>query len=173
MASFPATFAAGCFWGTERYFKKQFGEALLSYKVGYMGGTTTSPSYQDVCTGTTGHAEVLHLECDASKVTYDDLVQFFFRMHNPTTKNQQGNDRGTQYRSAIFYHSEAQRTAAESYIRQLQENEKLAATLSRTFGTSKISTTVEPASVFYEAEAYHQRYLEANPRGYCNHRVYW
>lgn len=171
--SFPATFAAGCFWGTERYFKKQFGDALLSCKVGYMGGTQPSPTYKDVCTGTTGHAEVLHVTCDGTKVSFDDLLKFFFRMHNPTTKNQQGNDRGTQYRSAVFYHSDAQKEAAEAYIRQLQDNETLSAGLKRAFGTHVVSTTVEPAATFYEAEAYHQQYLDANPKGYCNHRIYW
>ncbi|CUG89127.1 peptide methionine sulfoxide reductase-like, putative [Bodo saltans] len=173
--SVPATFAAGCYWGTERYFKKQFKGALTLWKVGFMGGPdqTAHPTYKEVCAGTTGHAEVLHILYDPVKVSYEDLVKFFFRMHNPTTKNRQGNDVGTQYRSAIFYHNAEQKAIAEAYIEQLRTDSTLQAGLKKTFNDGTIATTLEPASKFFEAHAEHQEYLDVNPDGYCNHRVYW
>jgi peptide-methionine (S)-S-oxide reductase len=157
-----AAFGAGCFWGTEKWFRKQFGQALKTTAVGYMGGTTKNPNYEQVCTGRTGHAEVLYLEYDPSKVKYDELVQFFFRMHDPTTKDRQGNDKGTQYRSVIFYYTPEQKEIAERVTHEIQARFK-----------DPIVTTIEPASEFYKAEEYHQQYLEKNPQGYCNHYLRW
>jgi peptide-methionine (S)-S-oxide reductase len=172
MTGIPATFAAGCFWGTERYFKKKFGPALLSAKVGYMGGAdqSTVPTYKMVCTGTTGHAEVLQVQYDPSKVSFQELIDFFFRMHNPTTKDRQCGDKGTQYRSAIFYHDEEQKKIATEMIQSLNQGSKIG----EVFGAgSTVVTTVEPASTFFVAEDYHQEYLDVNPDGYCSHRIYW
>jgi len=159
-----ATFGAGCFWGTEKYFKKQF-PLLRKTTVGYMGGERPNPSYKDVCTGTTNHAEVLQLEYDPNQVPYEELVRFFFRMHDPTTLNRQGNDRGTQYRSVVFYHSPQQKEIAERVKQEVQQAKK--------FADRELVTQITPAAPFYRAEDYHQAYLDANPDGYCNHRVYW
>eukprot|EP01118_Nematostelium_gracile_P002784 TRINITY_DN1309_c0_g1_i1.p1 TRINITY_DN1309_c0_g1~~TRINITY_DN1309_c0_g1_i1.p1 ORF type:complete len:177 (-),score=39.26 TRINITY_DN1309_c0_g1_i1:83-562(-) len=156
-----ATFGGGCFWGMEKFFKKEF--KLDSAYVGYMGGDKKNPSYEDVCTGKTGHAEVIQLSYDPKSVQYSDLVQFFFRMHDPTTVNRQGNDRGTQYRSAIFYHDEEQKETATKVRDELQATKI----------QDKIVTEISPASTFYKAEAYHQQYLDNNPGGYCNHRLRW
>ena len=152
-----ATFAAGCFWGVEKVFGALPG--VLSTQVGYTGGTTASPSYEQVCTGRTGHAEALELTYDPSKISYEDLIEFFFRHHDPTTLNRQGNDAGTQYRSAVFYHSPEQKTAAQNAIDALKD--------ARVF-KDPIVTTVEPAGDFYRAEEYHQKYLKKNPLGYCH-----
>jgi len=159
-----ATFGAGCFWGTQKFFNKQFKDGIVKSAVGYLGGTTKNPSYKDVCTGKTGHAEVLQLQFDANKVNYADLVRFFYRMHDPTTLNRQGNDAGTQYRSAVFYHSPEQKTIAEQVKEEMEKSGKF---------KSKITTEIAPASEFYVAEDYHQDYLEANPTGYCNHYLRW
>ena len=139
-----------------------------------MGGQgSTNPGYKLVCTGTTGHAEVLHLTYDPSKVQYADLLLFFFRMHNSTTLNRQGNDQGSQYRSAIFYHSQAQKEEAEAMLQVLRDaGSELGGKLQGGFKGPPV-TTVEPAGTFFSAEDYHQCYLEANPSGYCNHRTYW
>jgi len=162
-----ACFAAGCFWGTEKFFRKQFGSNLLEASVGYMGGDDSrfaDVSYEDVCTGRTGHAEVVYLRYDASKVKYADLVEHFYRMHDPTTKDRQGNDRGTQYRSHIFTYGDEQAKIAKEVTAQLQEQ--------RYKGTP-ITTLISAAAKFWKAEEYHQRYLEAHPTGYCNHRLRW
>ena len=152
-----ATFAAGCFWGIEKVFGALPG--VVSTQVGYTGGTTKNPSYEQVCTGRTGHAEAIEAVYDPSKISYDELVEFFFRNHDSTTLNRQGNDVGTQYRSAIFTHSPEQKLIAENAIQTLEK--------SKIF-KSKITTTVEPASEFYPAEEYHQKYLKKNPLGYCH-----
>lgn len=174
--SVSATFAAGCFWGTERYFKKQFKGAFSLIQVGYMGGPdqANAPTYKQVCTGTTGHAEVLHVQFDPVKVSYDDLLHFFFRMHNPTTINRQQGDIGTQYRSAIFYHDEAQKAAATNFIDKLNNDSTFKPKIQGAFGAdARVVTTVEPATIFFPAEDYHQQYLDVNPDGYCSHRIYW
>jgi len=160
-----ATFGAGCFWGTEKFFRKQFGANLISAMVGYMGGTSKT-TYEDVCTGTTNHAEVLQVSYEPNKVAYGDLVRFFFRMHNPTTLNQQGNDRGTQYRSVIFTHTKEQQKIAEQVRDEVQASGKV---------KGKIVTQIQPADglQFFAGEPYHQRYLEENPGGYCNHKLYY
>jgi peptide-methionine (S)-S-oxide reductase len=160
-----ATFGAGCFWGTEKFFRKQFGANLISTMVGYMGGASKA-SYEDVCTGKTNHAEVLQVSYEPGKVAYGDLVRFFFRMHDPTTLNRQGNDRGTQYRSVIFTHTNEQQKIAEQVRDEVQASGKI---------KGKIVTQIQPADglQFFKAEQYHQRYLEENPDGYCNHKLHY
>eukprot|EP01119_Soliformovum_irregulare_P009148 TRINITY_DN22311_c0_g1_i1.p2 TRINITY_DN22311_c0_g1~~TRINITY_DN22311_c0_g1_i1.p2 ORF type:complete len:168 (-),score=46.86 TRINITY_DN22311_c0_g1_i1:16-519(-) len=155
-----ATFGAGCFWGVEKFFRNKFPE-LKSTQVGYVGGNWANPKYQEVCTGATGHAEAVQLEYDPKETKYRDLCRYFFSIHDPTTKDRQGNDIGTQYRSAIFYHDEAQQQEATKVKTEMQE---------RFFKGTPISTEIVPAPVFWPAEKDHQRYLESNPYGYCNHK---
>eukprot|EP01027_Heterolobosea_sp_BB2_P023725 GEZU01035700.1.p2 GENE.GEZU01035700.1~~GEZU01035700.1.p2 ORF type:complete len:164 (+),score=37.23 GEZU01035700.1:50-541(+) len=157
-----ATFGAGCFWGVEKFFKKQFAHGLISTVVGYAGGHKPNPTYREVCTGTTGHAEALQMQYDANKIKYADLVEFFFRMHDPTTKNRQGNDVGTQYRSVIFYHNLEQKQIAEEVKAKVQDRYP-----------DPIVTEIVQFTNWYDAEDYHQNYLEKNPNGYCNHRLRW
>ena len=144
-----ATFAAGCFWGIETAYRKL--EGVLDVAVGYEGGSTENPSYQDVCTGQTGHAEVVEVDYDPEKVSYDELLDVFWKIHDPTTLNRQGPDIGTQYRSAIFFHSEDQKKKAE-----LSKSSKQGA------GTypDGIVTEITPHQTFHRAEEYHQRYFE-------------
>lgn len=152
-----AIFAAGCFWGTEGYFRQLPG--VLITEVGYSGGYADSPNYESVSTGATGHAESILIFFDPSRIAYADLVRHFFRMHDPTELNRQGNDIGTQYRSAIFAVGEDQRAAALSV---LQETEAA-------YGRGKpIVTEIRAAGPFFAAETYHQDYLEKNPNGYCH-----
>ena len=152
-----ATFAGGCFWCTEAVFLEIKGvEKVVS---GYIGGKTKNPTYKDICTGETGHAEAIQITFNPNEVAYEDLLEVFFATHDPTTLNRQGADVGTQYRSEIFYHSEAQKTKAENYI-QLLEKEKLY--------DKKIVTKVSSATKFYLAEDYHQNYYNQNSsQGYC------
>ena len=152
-----ATFAGGCFWCTEAVFLEIKGvEKVVS---GYIGGKTKNPTYKDICTGETGHAEAIQITFNPNEVAYEDLLEVFFGTHDPTTLHRQGADVGTQYRSAIFYHSEAQKVKAENYI-QLLEKEKLY--------DKKIVTKVSSATVFYPAEDYHQNYYNQNSsQGYC------
>ncbi len=142
-----ATFGAGCFWGVEAEFRKVDG--VTDAAVGYSGGTTKDPSYKDVCSGATGHAEVVEVEYDPSKVSYEDLLEVFWKNHDPTTPNRQGWDIGTQYRSAIFYHTPEQEAAAHASKEKAQERFR-----------KPIVTEITPASEFYRAEEYHQRYFE-------------
>jgi len=144
-----ATFGAGCFWGVEAEFRKVDG--VVEAAVGYSGGTTKSPTYKDVCSGATGHAEVIEVEYDPSKVSYEELLEVFWKNHDPTTPNRQGWDVGTQYRSAIFYHSPEQKAAAQVSKEKAQERFK-----------KLIVTEITSASEFYRAEEYHQRYFEKN-----------
>ena len=150
-----ATFAAGCFWGTEEFFRKVPG--VVDTRVGYTGGDA-SAGYEQVSSGTTGHAESVELKFDPKKVTYHDLLVLFFKMHDPTTPDRQGNDRGTQYRSEIFTHSDAQRKTAETVSAEATHAWK-----------KPVSTKIEPAKAFYPAEDYHQKYLVKHPGGYDNH----
>jgi len=152
-----ATFAGGCFWCTEAVFLEIRGvEKVVS---GYIGGKTKNPTYKDICTGETGHAEAIQITYNPNEVAYEDLLEVFFGTHDPTTLNRQGADVGTQYRSEIFYHSEVQKTKAENYI-QLLEKEKLY--------DKKIVTKVSSATEFYLAEEYHQNYYNQNSsQGYC------
>jgi peptide-methionine (S)-S-oxide reductase len=148
-----ATFAAGCFWGIEAAFRKV--EGVVSTEVGYTGGETQDPTYEQVCTGRSGHAEAVHLEFDPERVTYDELLEVFWNIHDPTTPNRQGPDIGTQYRSAIFVHNDAQEAAATASKAQLQANGR--------FGAG-IVTEITPAGPFYRAEDYHQQFTEKRGR---------
>jgi len=152
-----ATFAGGCFWGIERVFSELDG--VVSTQVGYTGGPGKDPDYESVCTGRTGHAEAIEIIFDPSKIRYEKLLEVFFNHHDPTTLNRQGPDIGTQYRSAIFYHNEGQKATA------LEAKELLdrAGIFKR-----PIVTEISPASPFYKAEEYHQKYLKKNPHGYCS-----
>ncbi|MGI9075883.1 MAG: peptide-methionine (S)-S-oxide reductase MsrA [Gemmatimonadaceae bacterium] len=152
-----ATFGAGCFWGVEELFRKIPG--VTDAAVGYLGGTMKSPTYKDVCSGRTGHAEVVEVQYDPDIVSYDKLLEVFWTSHNPTTLNRQGPDVGTQYRSAIFYHDEAQRLAAAASKEALE--------LSTRFGRP-IVTEITRASAFYRAEEYHQQYLSKRGLGSCH-----
>ncbi len=154
-----ATLAGGCFWGMEDLLRQIPG--VLETRVGYTGGGTPNATYGDVKTGRTGHAESVEVVFDPSKLSYEDLLyKHFFKMHDPTTKNRQGNDVGTQYRSAIFYHSEAQRQVAEAVRAKVEKSG---------FWKKPIVTDIVPATPFYPAEDYHQDYLQKNPGGYTCH----
>ncbi|KAK0049941.1 peptide methionine sulfoxide reductase MsrA 1 isoform X1, partial [Biomphalaria pfeifferi] len=153
-----AMFGLGCFWGAERLFWKQKG--VFSTQVGYSGGFTPNPTYKEVCTGQTGHTEVVRVIFDPKSITYSDLLKLFWENHNPTQGFRQGNDVGTQYRSAIYTYGENQQTeATQSKDRYQQELTKSG------FGT--ITTEITPAKEFYYAEDYHQQYLDKNKDGYC------
>jgi peptide-methionine (S)-S-oxide reductase len=153
-----AVFAMGCFWGAERKFWQTDG--VWSTAVGYTGGYTPNPTYEEVCSGRTGHAEAVLVVYDPAKVSYDQLLKVFWESHDPTQGMRQGNDVGTQYRSAIYYADEAQREAAEASRKRFQE------VLSGSrYG--EITTEIAPAGPFYYAEGYHQQYLAKNPGGYC------
>ncbi len=144
-----ATFGAGCFWGVEATFRKVAG--VRSALVGYSGGSFENPSYEDVCSGKTGHAEVVQLEYDPPEVPYEDLLDVFWVCHDPTTVNRQGPDIGTQYRSAVFFHDADQESAAITFKEKLQSSGRY---------PSPIVTEITAAEAFYPAEDYHQRYLE-------------
>ena len=152
-----ATFAAGCFWGVEAAFRKVKG--VKKTTVGYEGGKTKSPSYEQVCTDKTGHAEVVQVEFDEKKLSYEQLLDIFWSCHDPTTINRQGPDLGTQYRSAIFYHSKKQKELAEKSKQALEKIKKY---------KSKIVTLIIPAQEFYKAEDYHQQYLEKRGLAVCH-----
>lgn len=155
-----ATLAGGCFWGMEEIIRKLPG--VIDTKVGYTGGKTKNPTYKEICTGTTGHAEALQIVFDPAKTSYEAVLKFFFRMHDPTTLNQQHNDRGTQYRSAIFYNSDEQKKTAERVIQEVNKSGKW---------KKPVVTEVTAVSEFYDAEDYHQDYLVKNPGGYNCHFV--
>ena len=144
-----ATFGAGCFWGVEAEFRQVPG--VTDVAVGYSGGDRENPSYEDVCTGRTGHAEVVEVQFDPEKVSYEDLLRKFWSVHNPTQMNRQGWDVGTQYRSAIFFHTPEQRAAAQASKEKLQASGKY---------RRPIVTEITPAAPFYPAEDYHQQYFE-------------
>lgn len=178
-----ATIAAGCFWGVEHMYRHHFAkDAVLDARVGYIGGDTSSPSYRAVCSGRTGRklsiippltrlpvfwpglstnllpdAEALQITFDPSKVSYSTLLQFLYKMHDPTTMNRQGPDTGSQYRSAIFYHDEAQEKEAKEVTQKVQE---------QWWKNGKIVTEILPAGQWWDAEDYHQKYLDNNPGGY-------
>ncbi len=152
-----ATFGAGCFWGVEATFRQVPG--VVSTAVGYMGGTLANPTYQDVCTNKTGHAEAVQITYDPLKTSYDDLLRVFWQNHDPTTLNRQGPDVGAQYRSVIFYHTPEQETLA----RASKEGLELAGAFKR-----PIVTEIVPASAFWRAEEYHQQYLEKRGLAQCH-----
>ena len=153
-----ATLAGGCFWCTESVFDELRGvESVVS---GYSGGHKDSPTYQEVCTGTTGHAEVIQIEFDPAEIDFSDILRVFFTVHDPTTLNRQGGDIGTQYRSSVFYHSEAQKQAAEDVIREID---------AAAIYPNPIVTEVVPFEKFWPAEDYHQEYFVNNPnQPYCS-----
>ena len=154
-----ATFATGCFWCTEAVFEGLKG--VLKVTSGYTGGSVKNPTYKEVCTGETGHAECVQIVYEPNKITYDELLEVFFEVHDPTTLNRQGADVGTQYRSAIFYHSDEQKQKAEHYKTELNKSGAF---------DKPIVTEVSASSVFYPAEEYHQEYYENNKNSnpYCS-----
>ncbi len=149
-----ATFAAGCFWGVEETFRQT--EGVVATAVGYTGGNTVDPSYEEVCTGRTGHAEAVRVDFDPDRVTFDDLLTVFWQAHDPTQMNRQGPDVGTQYRSAVFVHDDAQRQAAQTSKQTAQASGQFRGT---------IVTEIVEAQPFYMAEDYHQQYVEKRRRG--------
>lgn len=152
-----ATFGAGCFWCVEAVFQQVDG--VIAVESGYSGGHIENPSYEQVCTGATGHAEVCRVRFDPGKIRYAELLEVFWQTHDPTTVNRQGNDVGTQYRSVIFYHDEQQRETAEDVKRRLTE---------AGIWPQPIVTEIVPAAPFYQAEGYHQNYYQSNPaQPYC------
>ncbi|PST84521.1 peptide-methionine (S)-S-oxide reductase [Pedobacter yulinensis] len=152
-----ATFGMGCFWCTEALFQRL--EGVATVRSGYEGGTMANPTYEEVCTGTTGHAEVTEISFDPAKISYDELLEVFWKSHDPTTLNRQGADVGTQYRSVIFYHNASQKAVAEKYKAELNK--------SNAYG-KKVVTEITPAKPFYVAEAYHQNYYNLNAqKPYC------
>jgi len=156
-----ATFGAGCFWCTEAVFLNVKG--VTKVVSGYEGGKVKNPSYREVCTGETGHAEVTQISYDPSKVSYEELLEVFWNTHDPTTLNKQGADEGTQYRSVVFYHNDEQKKVAEAYKKQLDASHVY---------KHPIVTEISPASTFYAAEDYHQNYYELNPnQGYCQYVI--
>ncbi len=157
-----ATFAAGCFWSVESLFRQVKG--VKSTQVGYTGGTLENPTYEDVCTGRTGHAESIQIDYDPSVVSYEELLKIFWSNHNPTTINQQGPDIGEQYRSVVFFHNLEQEKTAKELMEKLQP-----ATFKR-FG-KKIVTEIVTAKTFFTAEEYHQRYLEKNGFAHCSSKL--
>ena len=156
-----ATFGAGCFWCVEAVFQQLKG--VISVKSGYSGGTIKNPAYREVCEGTTGHAEVCQIVYDPKEISFKDLLEAFWQTHDPTTLNRQGNDFGTQYRSVIFYHNDAQKETALKYKKELD--------LSGAF-EKPIITAVDPFTVFYPAEDYHQNYYNLNgDQPYCSYMI--
>jgi peptide-methionine (S)-S-oxide reductase len=156
-----AVFGGGCFWCTEAVFDELRG--VISVVSGYAGGRTKNPTYEQVCSGGTGHAEVIRIEFNPTQISFRDLMTVFFATHDPTTLNRQSNDVGTQYRSAIFYADEEQKREAEAFIKELND--------SKAFGKSVV-TTLEPCGEFYEAEDYHQKYYANNPyQPYCQYMI--
>lgn len=156
MTTEKATFGAGCFWGVEEAFRNLKG--VISTTVGYAGGSKENPSYQDVCNDDTGHAEVVEVEFDPAQIGYDQLLNVFWSNHNPTTRDRQGPDVGTQYRSVIFYHSPGQRAAAEASKETLDKSGRF---------NRPIVTQIEPAPKFWPAEEYHQQYLAKRGQSHC------
>lgn len=152
-----ATFGAGCFWGVEETFRNLKG--VKETTVGFMGGKTSNPSYEQVCSGLTGHAEVVHITYDPNQISYKDLLEVFWNCHNPMTLNRQGPDEGTQYRSVIFYHHEAQKKIAEDSKTLLQKSGKF---------SRPIVTKIVSATPFYRAEEYHQQYLKKRGLSVCH-----
>jgi methionine-S-sulfoxide reductase len=153
-----ATLAAGCFWGVEEFFRKTPG--VVETRVGYTGGTMVNPTYKDMTTGKTGHAESVEIKFDPKQISYEKILDLFFKMHDPTTLNRQGNDRGSQYRSAIFYNTEEQKKIAEQFKAKVEKSKAW---------KDPIVTEIKPAGPFYQAEEEHQKYLLQNPGGYDNH----
>jgi peptide-methionine (S)-S-oxide reductase len=156
-----ATFGSGCFWCTEAIFLDV--EGVYNVQSGYTGGKVKNPTYREVCSGLTGHAEVIQINYDPKKITYDELLEIFWKTHDPTTLNKQGADEGTQYRSVIYYHTDEQKRLAELYKKKLDEEKVF---------SGPIVTEISPATVFYKAEAYHQNYYNLNQdQPYCSYVI--
>ncbi|MGZ7040317.1 MAG: peptide-methionine (S)-S-oxide reductase MsrA [Thermoanaerobaculia bacterium] len=155
-----ATLAGGCFWGVEELIRKMPG--IIDTTVGYTGGTLANPRYEDLKKGSSGHAETVEIVFDPERISFEEILNFFFRFHDPTTKNRQGNDIGTQYRSAVFYHDEAQRETAERVKKEVDASGKW---------PRPVVTEIVPATEFWPAEDYHQDYLQRIPWGYNCHYV--
>jgi peptide-methionine (S)-S-oxide reductase len=156
-----ATFGSGCFWCTEAVFLNV--EGVYNVRSGYSGGKVKNPSYREVCSGLTGHAEVIQLDYDPKVISYDELLEIFWKTHDPTTLNKQGADEGTQYRSAVFYHNDEQKKAAEFYKKKLDESKIFSA---------PIVTEITPFTAFYKAEDYHQNYYNLNSSApYCSYVI--
>jgi peptide-methionine (S)-S-oxide reductase len=155
-----ATFAAGCFWGVEATFRQMPG--VISTRVGYTGGNTANPTYKQVCTDTTGHAEAVEIDYDPAKLSYDKLLDVFWENHDPTQLNRQGPDWGKQYRSAIFFHTPEQEAAAKASKQQLENSHRF---------SKPVVTQIVPAVTFFEAEDYHQQYLEKKGLASCHIKV--
>ena len=153
-----ATFGAGCFWGVEAAFRSVPG--VTDVASGYAGGNTENPTYKEVCTDTTGHAEVVEVEFDTARVSFDQLLEVLWNTHDPTTPNRQGPDMGSQYRSAVFFHTPEQQAAAEASVKRLTVSGRFA---------NPVVTEITPAPRFYRAEEYHQRYFEKNPAAAACH----
>lgn len=160
MSTEQAILAGGCFWGMEELFRKLPG--VTDTETGYTGGTLENPTYEHMKTGTTGHAEALKIMFDPAKISYEKLLRFFFQIHDPSTPDRQGNDRGTQYRSAIFYASDEQKRTAENVIAAVNASGKW---------PGKVVTQLVPAATFYNAEHFHQDYLQKYPDGYTCHFI--
>jgi len=158
MSTEKAAFAAGCFWGVEETFRQAKG--VTSTAVGYEGGSYADPTYQDVCTDRTGHAESVEIEYDPAQISYEQLLDIFWNNHNPTTLNRQGPDLGSQYRSAIFYHTPEQLEIAQASKERLSQSGKF---------RRPIVTQIVPATTFYRAEEYHQRYLQKRGMSHCDY----
>jgi peptide-methionine (S)-S-oxide reductase len=152
-----ATFGAGCFWGVEESFRKIPG--VINTTVGYTGGNTVNPNYEEVCTDKTGHAEVVDIDFDPTQVSFEELLHIFFENHNPTTLNRQGLDKGKQYRSVVFYHDEEQRLQTEKMKTELDRSGKY---------SNPIVTEITPTEAYYQAEEYHQRYLQKKGINSCH-----
>lgn len=156
-----ATFGAGCFWCVEAVFQNL--EGVIKVESGYSGGTLKNPTYKEVCSGLTGHAEVIRITYDPKKVSYDELLEVFWKTHDPTTLNRQGNDAGTQYRSVVYYHNEAQKQKAEYYRKKLNDEKVY---------PDPVVTEINPATEFYKAEDYHQNYYNQNEgEPYCRYVI--
>ncbi|MES2768767.1 MAG: peptide-methionine (S)-S-oxide reductase MsrA [Bdellovibrionota bacterium] len=153
-----ATLAGGCFWGVEELLRKLDG--VIETEVGYTGGKGSAPTYEFVKTGTTGHAEAVQIKFDPAKISYEEILKYFFRLHDPTQVNGQGNDHGTQYRSAIFYHDDNQKKIAQAVKEKVDTSGKW---------KSKVVTEIISFDKWYSAEGYHQDYLQKNPNGYTCH----
>lgn len=161
----------GCYWGTENYMRKKFGDAITDIQVGFMGGDVVNPTYRQVCGGDTGHVEVAKIIYDPKLVSFEDLIKFSFTIHDPTTFNRQGGDEGDQYASVIFYDNDQQLASAKAIGAKVQraiENKIIPA---GKYESTTVQTQYRPMQQFYPAEEAHQMYLIKNPTGYCNHRI--
>jgi len=168
-------FGAGCYWGTEKYIRKEFSEkyigSILETSVGFMGppGSKINPNYREVCSGTTGHVEVCYVKFKGDEKLFEEMIKFFYQFHDPTTLNQQGNDKGSQYSSVIYCENKKQMEISKKVTDELQS--RLDTGKHTFYSSNKITTLITLSTIYYPAHEEHQAYLEKNPRGYCNHRI--